>query len=79
MAPGRSTHYHMMTYISTNGLMNMIANAARHDAKPTATGFQMVYVGKDKYPLSILSMTPINSEAWRKSSSFENLASTMRG
>ena len=79
MAPDRSTHYHTMISPNSNALMNMLANAARHDAKPTAAGFQMIYVGKDKYPLSILSMTPITSEEWRKGSSFESLASTMCG
>ena len=68
-----------MTFTNTNVLMSMLNNAVRAETKPAATGFKSVYIGKEKVPMNILEMTPIDSEAWRKSTSFESLCSTMRG
>ena len=73
MAPDRYTHYHTMSSPNTNALMTMLNNAVKAESKPTAAGFKMVYVGKDKVALNILEMSPIESEPWKKSSAFESL------
>ena len=79
MAPDRNTHYHTMSSPNSIALMTMLSNAARAETKPTAAGFKMVYVSKEKVPLRILEMTPIESEPWKKSAAFECLCATMRG
>ena len=79
MAPDCNTHYHTMSSPNTNALMTMLNNAVRAESKPTAAGFKMVYVGKDKVALNILEMSPIESEPWKKSSAFESLCATMQG
>ena len=67
-----------MSSPNTNALITLINNAVR-DPKPTAAGFKIVYIGKDKYPMSILEMAPVTEDGWKKSASFESLSSTVRG
>ena len=43
--------------------MTLLTDAIRGNRKPTAAGFKIVYVGKDKTPLSILEMSPIEGDA----------------
>ena len=47
-----------MSSPNTNALMTLLNDAVRGHRKPTAAGFKIVYVGKDKTPLSILEMAP---------------------
>ena len=68
-----------MSSPNTNALMNLLSNAVKDNRKPSAAGFIAVYVGKDKSPLSILEMAPIDGDVWKKSASFESLFSTIRG
>ena len=53
MVPDSHSHFHTMSSPNTNALITLINNAVR-DPKPTAAGFKKFYVGKDKYPMSIL-------------------------
>ena len=69
----------MISSPNTNVLMALLNDAVRGHHKPTAAGYKIVYVGKDKTPLSILEMAPIEGDAWKKSASFESLSSTIRG
>ena len=79
MAPDCITLFHTMSNPNTNALMTMLTNAVQKESETTAAGFKIVYIGKDKVPLNILEMTPIDSPAWKKSASFESLCSTLRG
>ena len=79
MAPDRITFNHKIRSPNTNALLTLLNDVEHHDTKPTATGFQTVYVGNDNCPLIILTIAPIIGELWRKSASFEILASTMYG
>ena len=58
--------------------MSILTEAVIPDTKPTAAGFKTVYVGKDKFPLSVLEIVHINGEAWMKSSSFKSLSGTIK-
>ena len=78
MAPKRSSLYHTMSNPNTNALMSLLTDAVR-DPKLTAAGFKIIYVGKDKYPLSVLEMAPVEADGWKKSAAFESLSSTIRG
>ena len=60
MAPKRSSLYHTMSNPNTNALMTLLTDAVR-DPKLTAAGFKIIYVGNDKYPLSVLEMTPVEA------------------
>lgn len=64
MAPDNLTLYHTMTSPNTN--FNLLNNAANLEIKPMAVGCKSVYVGKDKYLLSILGLSPITGKAWKK-------------
>ena len=79
MAPDLRFHYHTMTNPNTNALMSMLQNAVRADNGPTAAGFKTAYVGKDRFPIMILKMASLDDDAWKKSASFESLASSVRG
>ena len=79
MAPDCITLFHTMSNPNTNALMTMLTNAVQKESETTAAGFKIVYIGKDKVPLNILEMTPIDSPAWKKSASFESLCTTLRG
>ena len=79
MAPDRLSHFHTMSSPNTNALMSLLSDAVKGNRKPSAAGFKIVYVGKDKTPLSILEMAPIDGDVWKKSASFESLSSTIRG
>ena len=79
MAPDLRFHYHTMTNPNTNALMSMLQNAVRDDNGPTAAGFKTAYVGKDRFSIMILKMASIDDDAWKKSASFESLASSVRG
>ena len=59
-----------MSSPNTNALMTLLTDAVKGNRKPTAAGFKIVYVGKDKTPLSILEMAPIEGDALKKSASF---------
>ena len=78
MAPDSHSHFHTMSSPNTNALITLINNAVR-DPTPTAAGFKIVYIGKDKYPMSILEMARVDDDGWKKSASFESLSSTVRG
>ena len=78
MAPEFCSHYHTMTNPKTNALMSMLQNAVCNDNGLTAAGFKTVYVGKDRFPIMILKMATIDDDAWKKSASFESLASSVR-
>ena len=78
MAPEPQSLFHTMSSPNTNALITLLNNAVR-EPKPTAAGFKIVYVGKDKYPMSILEMAPVDDDGWKKSASFESLSSTIRG
>ena len=78
MAPEPQSLLHTMSSPNTNALITLLNNAVR-EPKPTAAGFKIVYVGKDKYPMSILEMAPVDDDGWKKSASFESLSSTIRG
>ena len=56
MAPTRKTLYHTMTSPNTNAFMSLLFDAIRVESRPTATGFKIVYLGKDKHPLKILEI-----------------------
>ena len=79
MAPDFRYHYHTMTNPNTNALMYMLQNDVRADNGPTAAGLKTAYVGKDRFPIMILKMDTINDDAWKKSTSFESLALSVRG
>ena len=79
MAPDRLSHFHTMSSPNTNALMSLLSDAVKSNRKPSAAGFKIVYVGKDKTPLSILEMAPIDEDVWKKSASFDSLSSTIRG
>ena len=79
MAPDRLSHFRTMSSPNINALMTLLTNVVKGNCKPTAVGFKIFCVGKDKTPLSILEMAPIESDAWKKSASFESLSSTIRG
>ena len=79
MAPDRLSHFHTMSSPNTNALMSLFSDAVKSNRKPSAAGFKIVYVGKDKTPLNILDMAPIDGDVWKKSASFESLSSTIRG
>ena len=50
--------------------MSLLSDAVKGNRKPTAGGFKFLYVGKDKTPLSILEMAPIDGDVWKKISFF---------
>ena len=66
MAPDRLSHFHTMSLPNTNALMSLLSDAVKGNRKPSAAGFKIVYVGKDKTPLSILEMAPIDGDVWKK-------------
>ena len=51
-----------MTSSDTNALMARLTDAVKAEANLTATSFETIYVGKDKYSLSILQMAHIDGE-----------------
>ena len=65
MESKRSSLYHMMSNPNTNALTSLLNDAVR-DPKVTAAVFKIVYVGKDKYPLGVLEMTPVEADEWKK-------------
>ena len=67
-----------MTNTNTTAFVTLLNDTVR-DPKPTAAGFKIVYIGKDKYPLSVLEMTPVEADRWKKSALFESLSATIRG
>ena len=62
MAPNGISHFHTVSSPNTNDLMSLLSNAVKDNRKPSAAGFKVVYVGKDKSPLSILEMAPIDGD-----------------
>ena len=66
MVPEQTTYYHTMTSLNKNSLMSLLPDEDRDNAKPAATSFKIVYIGKDKFPFNILKISPIGGEAWRK-------------
>ena len=69
MALDSQSYFRTMSSPITNAIINLLNNAAR-DPKHTAAGFKIVHVGKDKYPMSILEMAPVDNDEWKKSASF---------
>jgi len=67
-----------MTNPNTTALVTLLNGSVR-ESKPTAAEFKIAYAGKDKYPLSVLEMAPVEADGWKKSASFESLSSTLRG
>ena len=65
MTPDSHSHFHMMSSPNTIALITLLNNAVR-DPKTTAAGFKIVYVGKDKYPMSILKIVPVDNNEWIK-------------
>jgi len=70
MAPDTVTDFHTMTSPNTNAITILLADVMRAESKPTVDRFKTVYVGKDKFLLSILVMAPIGGEAWKKERDF---------
>lgn len=66
MASDQVTHFHIMSLPSTNALMTLLTNAVRGNQKLMAAGFNIVYVGKDKAPLKIIVVVPIEGDSWNK-------------
>ena len=66
MAADRLSHFHTMSLPNTNDVMTLLTDAVRGNHKPVVAEFKIVYVGKDKTPLSILEMVPIEGDAWKK-------------
>ena len=64
MASDQLIHFHTMSSPNTNTLMTLLTDTVRGNHKPTAAGFKIVYIGKDKTPLSILEIAPIEGNAW---------------
>ena len=52
-----------------------MANRQRHQlgSDSTASNLKVVYIGKDKQPVTIIPMVSINGQAWKKSACFESL------
>ena len=63
---------------NNNAIMSILNDGVRVDAKPTLVGFKTVYLGNDKYPLSIIIMALIGSAVWKKINSFKYIASIVR-
>ena len=51
------------------------AFTTRHSS---AAGFNIIHVGTDKLPFSVLEMAPLTSQVWKKSTSFDSLTHAMR-
>ena len=77
MAPDSQSLFHTMTSPNTNALMTLLKNAVR-EPKPTVARFKILYVGKDKYPMSILEMASVDNDGWKKCVSLKSLLSTIQ-
>ena len=57
--------------------MSML-QGAMDQKNPTAAGYEVMYIGSDKLPVSILDIAPINCKTWQKKTTFDCIVSTMR-
>ena len=78
MAPKNVILYHTITSPNTSTLVRILNDAIRIETKWTTAGFKIIYKGKNTFSLSILEIVPIDAKVWKRSESFNSLASTMQ-
>ena len=61
-----------MSSPNTNAMASSLRNSRHSTTNPFKT--RVVYIGKDQDPIYLAKMASVNSDAWKKSSSFGTLA-----
>ena len=67
---------HTINSPTTNALMALLHGAST-PKKPSAAVFNVIHIGPDKLPISILDITQLTGHVWKNISFFDILANTM--